>query len=123
MLFEGESYMIVNRDKFFQAIEKGRLKTVKAMISELGLDVKDDWGNSTLQQACFYNREKFLSFLLETGVALDPMSLIAAANMGYSDIEQLIIDKGVDVNVPDDFGMTALMYTAKKDAVLVKGLL
>jgi ankyrin repeat protein len=110
-------------DELFDNIKSGKLEAMKSLIPELGLNARDGWKNTALQQASYYKQQEIVEFLVEAGAELDPSSLICACSMGHPEIALFLIDKGIAVNVQDGHGMTALMWAAGRAAGVVGRLL
>jgi ankyrin repeat protein len=110
-------------ESYFNYIKEGNLEKFLSIIEKIGTELLDDWGNSALQQAAYYNQKDLLNLLLGHGATLDPKSLTTACSMGYTEVAILLIHNKVDVNYQDAHGMSPLMWAARKNATLVCTLL
>ena len=101
--------------------------TITELLIEKGADIeaKDDDGINALVYASTYNNEEMVKFLLEKGadantvceienehIDISPTPLMNAAYRGNTNIINMLLENGADINYTTDFGMTALMMAA-----------
>ena len=101
--------------------------TITELLIEKGADIeaKDDDGINALVYASTYNNEEMVKFLLEKGadantvceienehIDISPTPLMNAAYRGNTNIINMLLENGADINYTTDYGMTALMYAA-----------
>ena len=101
--------------------------TITELLIEKGADIeaKDDDGINALVYASTYNNEEMVKFLLEKGADANTVCeienehtdiastpLMNAAYRGNTNIINMLLENGADINYTTDFGMTALMMAA-----------
>lgn len=101
--------------------------TITELLIEKGADIeaKDDDGINALVYAVSYNKEDIVKLLLEKGadantvceienehIDISPTPLMNAAYRGNTNIINMLLENGADINYTTDFGMTALMMAA-----------
>ena len=97
------------------------------LLIEKGADIeaRDDDDINALVYASTYNNEEMVKFLLEKGADantvceiknehtdISPTPLMNAAYKGNTNIINILLENGADINYTTDYGMTALMYAA-----------
>lgn len=100
---------------------------ITELLIEKGADIeaKDDDGINALVYAASFNNEEMVKFLLEKGADantvceiknehtdISPTPLMNAAYKGNTNIINMLLENGADINYTTDYGMTALMYAA-----------
>lgn len=100
---------------------------IAELLIEKGADIeaKDDDGINALVYASTYNNEEMVKFLLEKGadantvceienehIDISPTPLMNAAYRGNTNIINMLLENGADINYTTDYGMTALMMAA-----------
>ncbi|EKV57992.1 ankyrin repeat-containing protein [Brachyspira hampsonii 30446] len=100
---------------------------IAELLIEKGADIeaKDDDGINALVYASTYNNEEMVKFLLEKGADANTVCeienehtdisstpLMNAAYRGNTNIINMLLENGADINYTTDFGMTALMMAA-----------
>ena len=100
---------------------------IAELLIEKGADIeaRDDDGINALVYASTYNNEEMVKFLLEKGadantvceienehIDISPTPLMNAAYRGNTNIINMLLENGADINYTTDYGMTALMYAA-----------
>ena len=101
--------------------------TITELLIEKGADIeaKDDDGINALVYASTYNNEEMVKFLLEKGADANTVCeienehtdiastpLMNAAYRGNTNIINMLLENGANINYTTDFGMTALMMAA-----------
>ncbi|MEI0603594.1 ankyrin repeat domain-containing protein [Brachyspira alvinipulli] len=100
---------------------------IAELLIEKGADIeaKDDDGINALVYASTYNDEEMVKFLLEKGADANTVCeienehtdiastpLMNAAYRGNTNIINMLLENGANINYTTDFGMTALMMAA-----------
>ncbi|WP_300758779.1 ankyrin repeat domain-containing protein [uncultured Brachyspira sp.] len=100
---------------------------IAELLIEKGADIeaKDDDGINALVYASTYNNEEMVKFLLKKGadantvceienehIDISPTPLMNAAYRGNTNIINMLLENGADINYTTDYGMTALMMAA-----------
>lgn len=100
---------------------------IAELLIEKGADIeaKDDDDINALVYASTYNNEEMVKFLLEKGadantvceienehIDISPTPLMNAAYRGNTNIINMLLENGADINYTTDYGMTALMMAA-----------
>ncbi|WP_157154466.1 ankyrin repeat domain-containing protein [Brachyspira murdochii] len=100
---------------------------IAELLIENGADIeaKDDDDINVLVYASTYNNEEMVKFLLEKGadantvceiknehIDISPTPLMNAAYRGNTNIINMLLENGADINYTTDYGMTALMMAA-----------
>ena len=101
--------------------------TITELLIEKGADIeaKDDDGINALVYASTYNNEEMVKFLLEKGADANTVCeienehtdiastpLMNAAYRGNTNIINMLLENGADINYTTDYGMTALMMAS-----------
>ncbi|PCG20424.1 ankyrin repeat domain-containing protein [Brachyspira sp. G79] len=101
--------------------------TIAELLIEKGADIeaKDNDGINALVYASTYNNEEMVKFLLEKGADANTVCeienehtdisstpLMNAAYRGNTNIINMLLENGADINYTTDYGMTALMMAA-----------
>lgn len=105
------------QDKFFGAIAKGDVVTVRTMLEdndELG-DFKDETGQSALMMAASHGHAEVAALLLDEGALVDvrdiadnTTALHKAASKGHIDVVRLLVEAGADLSVKSASGADAM---------------
>jgi serine/threonine-protein phosphatase 6 regulatory ankyrin repeat subunit B len=96
------------------AAAEGNLEQVKNLFSMgASIDAKDQWENTPLMRACLYGHENVARFLLDNGANVNATSgswtsLILAARDGFTDVVELLIDRGAEMESRTSWNYTAL---------------
>jgi ankyrin repeat protein len=107
---------------FIQAAKDNDIQCVKKYI-ERGIDpnYKDKYERTALQWAVMYGYEDMVNLLLKQGADLNIsqknnnfIPLLTAADNGDLKLVKLLLDKGIDIDIQDRFGFTALMLGCKE---------
>ena len=100
---------------------------ITELLIEKGADIeaKDDDGINALVYAASFNNEEMVKFLLEKGADantvceiknehtdISPTPLMNAVYNGNTNIINMLLENGADINYTTDYGMTALMMAA-----------
>ena len=100
---------------------------IAELLIEKGADIeaRNVDGINALVYASTYNNEEMVKFLLEKGadantvceienehIDISPTPLMNAAYRGNTNIINMLLENGADINYTTDYGMTALMYAA-----------
>ena len=100
---------------------------IAELLIEKGADIeaKDDDDINALVYASTYNNEEMVKFLLEKGtdantvceienehIDISPTPLMNAAYRGNTNIINMLLENGADINYTTDYGMTALMMAS-----------
>lgn len=100
---------------------------IAELLIEKGADIeaRDDDDINALVYASTYNNEEMVKFLLEKGadantvckienehIDISPTPLMNAAYRGNTNIINMLLENGADINYTTDYGMTALMMAA-----------
>ncbi len=114
----------------FDAIEAGNISAVKAFLNDIEdiNEISDDWNSSFLEAACEYGQLEIAKILLEQGADPDDglvsTPLAIAAGNQQSELVQLLIESGANVNEVIEDGITPLICAvAAHDLKCVKILL
>ena len=108
----------------FQAVEKGDINGVKALLDQ-GADVNESfYGDTALNWASYYGPIEIVKMLLDRGadiniVTLGGWSALSSAASGrHADIVKLLMDRGADIDKAI-WGLRENTITQAKDAVAV----
>jgi len=105
------------------AIESGNIDIIsKLIISGVNINAQDKNGWTALMYALKSPQKDIARLLLENG-AYDVDSLFYVVNNGYTDIAHMIINLGINVNLYNIFGETALICAVKKNNIDIVYLL
>lgn len=100
---------------------------IAELLIEKGADIeaRDDDDINALVYASTYNNEEMVKFLLEKGadantvckienehIDISPTPLMNAAYRGNTNIINMLLENGADINYTTDYGMTALMMAS-----------
>ena len=94
-------------------------KIAKYLIDN-GLDINavDDYGQTPLIYAAFYNKPKIIKYLIDKGAKINKYNwykvtpFMHAAMKTTPEIIELMIHNGADINAKDQFGRTAFIWAA-----------
>ena len=104
------------------AAKKGDLEVVRKLLDQ-GVDIEaagEEMGSTALNAACFWGHLDIVRLLLARGANIEARNkcgltpLISAALTERPDFVQLLVDKGVDVNVEGGIGRSALYFAIEK---------
>ena len=104
------------------AAKKGDLEAVRKFLDR-GVDIEaegEEMGSTALNAACFWGHLDIVRLLLARGANIEARNkcgltpLISAALTERPEFVQLLVDKGVDVNVEGGIGRPALYFAIEK---------
>lgn len=106
--------------ELFSACYNANLK-ITQMILNCGVNLNADSKNRenalTYALMNYKHGEEIGKFLLENGINIpakyDLHPLLHASLVGFAEIVKILIDSGIDINIVDDEGKTALMHASK----------
>ena len=118
---------------FASSISKGNMKLIKKLLDE-GADInticKSCYNQDALMIALNYKNHDIVNFLMEKGITIDNRQndfgytlVMLAVILEDKDILQVFIDKGVDINIPDNDGWTPVMVAASNGNLEIFNLL
>lgn len=102
---------------FFEAIRlRGRIHVVQNFLSNKSIDIenKDENGNTALNVASMYGRQKITRLLLERDANTEVKDeygdtpLLGASYRGYKEVVSLLLERGANTEVKDKLGRTAI---------------
>ena len=122
----GASY----RSGFLDAIAQGDVAAVKAMLAKRPTlaTTTDDFGNSAVVIAAFWDQKPLLSALLSHGASLNAKGLqgstvlIKALENGDGAMAAFLLSKGANANVSTDYGVTPLTLAIQQSVNDKQGL-
>jgi ankyrin repeat protein len=104
-----------NNTQFWEAIEKNKLDDLKKLINEVGVDARDETGNTALMHASWSGHIETTKFLIEKGANVNAANqdrktaLMHASGNGHIETTKFLIEKGANVDASDVNGKTALI--------------
>ena len=111
------SHSLWSQQDIFDVFRKGTVEELQKLYKanpEI-INSPNDVGYSPLVLACYSGNKEMVSFLIDkadnvNGVSNYGTPLMAAVFKGYSEIVQILIKHGVDVDIADGNGTTAAHY-------------
>ena len=96
---------------FHRAIRENNFEMEEAILNRPGfVDEKDCFGKNAIWHAACVGNIVLIEHLLDKGVELDSTAFHAASSFGHKHVIQFFIDKGIDIQVQDFMGKSALHY-------------
>ena len=103
-------------DRLYQAIRDDNLATLRALVSELGVNAKDAQGHTPLTLAAAFGSYQAVQLLIAGGADVRAVSNsgVTALHRATGDVKKvrLLIDRGADVHASSQLGRTPLLVAA-----------
>ena len=103
----------------WNAVDSGHIESIEMLLNE-GVDVnsEDDQGWSVLDQALASNNKECIDLIKSKGGKSNAnKSIFIASGIGDLEAVKIHLESGVDVNLKDDSGWTALHYASDRKNV------
>ena len=103
----------------WNAVDSGHIESIEMLLNE-GVDVnsEDDQGWSVLDQALASNKKECIDLIKSKGGQSNAnKSIFIASGIGDLEAVKIHLESGVDVNLKDDSGWTALHYASDRKNV------
>ena len=103
----------------WNAVDSGHIESIEMLLNE-GVDVnsEDDQGWSVLDQALASNKKECIDLIKSKGGKSNAnKSIFIASGIGDLEAVKIHLESGVDVNLKDDSGWTALHYASDRKNV------
>lgn len=103
---------LMNTNNLFIYIQKRDNNSVKAFLLENGIDIKDEFGRTSLVNSALYNNVELIDWLLDNGADIDSTdnngysALHFAAQEANNESLSLLIKKKANINIQDIHGNT-----------------
>lgn len=105
---------ILNESKLIAAVKKGDISLVQMLLKEnVTPNTVDSTGNSALFWAIYHQQDAVAELLIEQGANIQP-ELSVALDKASDYMWQKLMEKGLDINQPNQNGSTKVMWAAQK---------
>jgi uncharacterized protein len=104
--------MTPNINNLFLFIKEKKNEEVKDFLLKNGIDIKDEFGRTTLINASFYDNYELMDWLLENGANINEVdnngytALHFSAQEAHEKSLSLLIDKNANLDIQDIYGNT-----------------
>merc|ERR1719245_1295542 len=104
------------RTKLWDAANDGDLHECERLVAAgANVNIADDHGDTPLMIASSHGHLSIVKLLYDHEADVTAVALIRAARNGHLDIVKYLVENGSDINVKDNYGVTAMMYAAWYD--------